>query len=91
MRETMYAAAGLVLLIAIYVGSYFVMIVPDAAAVDAGFQFTIPVYRFGGESAHAFYQPVHEIDRRMRPERWRPILASPLFDVRRPEEHDDAP
>lgn len=93
MKETAYAVAGLVVLAAIYVGSYCAMVVPDGFAIDE--DHIIPEYRFGGKTAHVVYRPVYEIDRRVRPERWPGFLRLPdvpeMPDVRRPEERDDAP
>lgn len=80
MKEAGYFLAGLMLPAVIYAGSYLAMIVPDTVVLDdVARQLGRPAYRFGGESVDAFFRPAFEVDRRLRPERWRPIMPPPCL------------
>jgi hypothetical protein len=57
--------AMIVVLLLLYVGSYFAMV--ERMDWDP---FVVVDYRFGGESAEWFFGPIHQIDRRLRPEWW---------------------
>lgn len=74
LRELGYAIGFVLLLVAIYVGSYYAMVV----RVDWRMNTTCWVeYRFGGEWADRFFSPMHDLDRRFRPEWWeREVIVS---------------
>lgn len=80
------AAAILMLLVAIYVGSYFALVVPRGEGHDAYFSF----YRI--PNVDPLYWPLEQADRKIRPTAWLflhedgdlgPYLAAPrkLSDV----------
>jgi hypothetical protein len=79
LRECGSAIAFVALLATIYVVTYYAMIDPKATCAFwnvpyAGDKHTMPwhnpVYRFGGQTAVAFFAPWHEIDLRLRPDYW---------------------
>jgi hypothetical protein len=76
-RECGYAIGFVVLLAAIYVGSYYAMVerelidaTPKDIVVSGSWRAYVPSYRFGGEWAWQIFKPLHELDRRLRPEWW---------------------
>lgn len=79
MKEIAYALAGLLLLAAIYFGSYYTMVMPHMAAYNSDGT-PKPVYRFGGEAAEAIFGPAFALDRWCRPERW-PDVRVDVFAV----------
>ena len=58
---------------ALYVLSYAMLVeVNDVGVVNLGMGYTarFPSYRIGGEMAETVFQPIHDIDCRLRPEVW---------------------
>jgi hypothetical protein len=66
-KELAYAVAFVALLAGLYIGSYYAIVEPNST----------PEYRFGGVAAEAIFAPWHQVDRRMRPESWRPKPLPP--------------
>jgi hypothetical protein len=70
-----YAIVFVVALSALYAVSYFVLVMPEVvfsrgsqpAAVRVD---TVPSYRIGGTTLRPFFEPVHQLDRRVRPTLW---------------------
>lgn len=67
------AIAILLLLPTLYVGSYLLLVWPDAFRyhlLDSRFE-VFPKYRYGTESwAGSVYWPLEQIDRKVRPDEW---------------------
>jgi hypothetical protein len=64
----------LLLLLALYVGSYFALVktsVSPLVSVNGVPTPYVPRYRFGGPPVYIIYAPIHWVDRRMRPDYWR--------------------
>jgi hypothetical protein len=70
-RECGYAIGFVLLLAAIYVGSYYAMV--QKIEFHWGVPFTVDVvsYRFGGVGADSFFGPAHALDQQLRPEFWK--------------------
>lgn len=81
-RQLRYAFGAVVLLAAIYVGSYYAMVerweiepagvvaeafVAEAFAVDGA---VFPEYRLRQDWLYNFYAPIHAVDRKLRPDFW---------------------
>lgn len=74
------ALAILVLVIALYAGSYLAMLNGSVTIIAPESPDTLqiaPAYRFGGRWADVIFFPAHEVDRRIRPHRWA-LLLHPL-------------
>jgi hypothetical protein len=69
----------LVLLAALYVGSYLLLVWPDAMRyhlLDSRWE-VFPKYRYGTESwANWVYWPLEQIDRKLRPDEWYEVRRS---------------
>jgi hypothetical protein len=68
LRELGYALGFVVLLAALYVGSYYAMVERRVAGVS--FTIIMVRYRFCEEWARQFFAPVHALDQRLRPDFW---------------------
>lgn len=72
------AAAMLMLLPMLYVGSYLVLVRPWAILIPVPNEpssYHISHYRYGGAYAEAIYWPLEQLDRRIRAETW----GEPIF------------
>jgi hypothetical protein len=78
LRELGYAIGFIVLLAAIYVGSYYAMVIPSdldpaklplRGSISATF-YASPVYRFGGNTSAQFFGLANKLDRKLRPGQW---------------------
>jgi hypothetical protein len=78
--------AILLLLPVLYVGSYFALVMPGGRMVLIAAGKPVPVvdglnqpreishYRFGHETPRQIYWPLEQIDRKVRPGAWEPLL-----------------
>jgi hypothetical protein len=64
-QSTAGVAAALLLLPVIYVGGYLALLHPEERAIGRD-----AYYRVGGKSAAWVFYPLHQIDRRLRPDYW---------------------
>jgi hypothetical protein len=77
-RECGYAVGALTLLLALYAGAYYAMVDPfdRVAMISSTYPpprgRPIPFYSFGGDAAKAFFAPIHQVDRLLRPQVWEP-------------------
>jgi len=72
---------ALLVIAALYATSYSILVqIQDQYIVNLGTIYCakVPGYRIGGEAADAFFQPVHDIDRWLRPETWKSQDVSEL-------------
>jgi hypothetical protein len=68
LRELGYAIGFVVVLAALYVGAYYAMVrrAPRfGEAVEV-----VAIYSFSADWPTAFFLPIHQIDRRLRPDYW---------------------
>jgi hypothetical protein len=74
-RAPLITAIVLLLLPVLYLGSYFALVVPRPPAYQSRPVMLYPDqslhYRLGGRGAAAFYWPINQIDRKVRPGAWR--------------------
>jgi hypothetical protein len=71
LRECGYALGVVVLVAAIYVGSYYAMLDHRFVCMAIPGSEAIPIYRFWHESSDRFFGPAHELDRMIRPGYWK--------------------
>jgi hypothetical protein len=77
-KELSYAVGAVVLVLAIYAGAYYAMIGSVAFANRPGGGFmTVPVYRLFPDFSSAFFEPIHQFDKRIRPESWPEVDPEP--------------
>jgi hypothetical protein len=69
-RAPLIVAIVLLLLPVLYVGSYFVLVVPEGFLVARDGQNFGTYYRIGGAWSRRFYWPMEEIDQKIRPRAW---------------------
>jgi hypothetical protein len=70
--------AAMLLLLLMYVGSYFAMVVPRGYGIYRC-QPDIAYYRFGwqvDDAASKIFWPLEQIDRKIRPEAWEPLFEA---------------
>jgi hypothetical protein len=81
LRELGYALGFIVLLAALYVGAYYalseredrtyLMVMRHIERMErTAPKVSMVNYRYGGELAVAFFAPIHEVDRKFRPDWW---------------------
>ncbi len=80
-RAIMFSAATLLLFLTLYVGGYYAMVTAERVPSKPAFTSDgaviiwstdmVPEYQFGGDWSAILFRPIHEIDRRVRPEVWR--------------------
>ena len=77
-RAPLIVAIVLLHLPVLYVGSYFALVVPGGwSRQDPDLPFTAytrPCYRWGGKAADIIFWPLEQIDRKVRPRAWLPII-----------------
>jgi hypothetical protein len=55
----------------LYVGSYYALVDSLAICVSGIGPWQIPpTYRVGGDTAKSLFAPIHEFDRKIRPDHW---------------------
>lgn len=81
-KETVWAAAFVVLVVAIYAGAYLAMVERDVAVISRPFLSAsgsppsptpggvVPRYRVGSDVLAWLFAPAHGLDRRLRPFYW---------------------
>ena len=78
LRELGCAIGFIVLVAALYAGAYYTMVerceFGSSPVPELGRPWCYVQYRVGGNRAVAFFNPMHEIDRRIRPEWWWPEI-----------------
>jgi hypothetical protein len=81
LRECGYALGVVVLLAAIYVGSYYATVQPKYFRMPPGDRACLVEYRLDDEGwLKVFFAPMHDLDRQIRPEWWEdevPFASSP--------------
>jgi hypothetical protein len=73
LRELGYAIGSIMLLAALYVGSYYAMVeraVRGHMRIHACIGDISPKYRFAQEAAEEVFRPLHNMDREIRPSYW---------------------
>lgn len=76
-RAPLIVVAAVLLLLFLYVGSYFALVVPsgvgiymdDRTRIDPYLGTSIN-YRWGGATANTIFWPLEQIDRKLRPKAW---------------------
>ena len=81
LSSALIVAAALCVLVAIYAGSYLVIVTPKRTVTrmfdteglaDVVTPEVYPEYRIGGAVAPCLFWPAHELDRQVRPGTWTP-------------------
>ena len=76
-----WALAGMVAAsMAMYVAAYYSVVVPAKPELSPT---VVPLYPDRGRLMEAFFEPIHQIDRVIRPQAWDPRLVRPqVLDLR---------
>lgn len=64
----------------LYVGLYFLLVTTDEGRINinSGRNHRVARYRVGDKVAAAIFAPIHQLDRKLRPDTWTPKVPWPV-------------
>jgi hypothetical protein len=73
MRNVLIPLLALFVALLLYVGSYLLLVEASPLSFMSGIGPwpRVPDYRVGGKAAEVFFEPIQQIDERVRPQYWR--------------------
>jgi hypothetical protein len=69
--------ATIAILTLLYVGCYCVMLERTEVGLEVSDSIVMLNYRFGGKWAEWLFEPIHTVDRMLRPECWHNEMSGP--------------